>query len=442
MSFSNRILYGVLPFDQDVVNNYYRTTAELRNEDGSHIDDKLRFVKTKFQYYKYSPYPREFDEVKNKYGPKRDKRNFVELTYDKDIEITNEGIKSVNSESIDYNLSISDRMKDEYESQKDKIYEKKQYLINKLNEEIRAKAEKNKKGKKELKEYTDKDIEFTYSEFAHHPRDKESMQRDEDRPKKSKLNLKTAFNYYYDKKLIDGDNHKTIMNNLFPKNRTRDVKMDFKTYKSSLTHVLKFETENGEEIKTVLGSDLTDLSEPHIEIYFREVFGNINDYEHPATYKTVNEINEIYGEPRKVTITTIDEMQEYMKPNSYYRFGFKIEKLTASSDVNIITKERIVKDETTCYFIDVINFKQKLNGNKNTIDNVFGDFEEATEEMNNIKLTDKAKSPNDKKNNTKTNDSSKDSSSEESSSEEDSSDDSSDESSDDDSKNKKKPSKK
>jgi len=179
------------------------------------------------------------------------------------------------------------------------------------------------------------------------------------------FSLDIGWNYYLKEtgELLSLDNYQIIKNTTIKfysenKNKSKDEK---KTLLNSLSVELQFIEDNQTVTKTVSMSDISNRKDcVNTEIYTRNYKGNTNKKIKKPNECDENELIELYGKPKKITIRTISELMEIYKNNSYVKFHCDI--------INCyINKNRVEQEKKRRYgFVYLIKTMEIINNIVNT----------------------------------------------------------------------------
>ena len=311
-------------------------------------DAKDNVIITPFRRTKYSPFPSEGGQ----FNITNEQRDYISLNYNEAVDeeyIEKYGDNSINDK---YAMNILNSFTNQYNLQKDKIFE---------NNKSKAK-----KGK------------LVSDNYFFLPLLKDNNEEGE---KIKPITFRTSFNkkftLYYKGEKLDVANNKIINNTLFPKGGKPKRGDEFKKFKESLSFSIHWPQGSQEKI-LVPYSDLEEKKEFKVNVIYREIetdekikkpneFTN-DDLDDPLI---LDKFNKLYGEPKTMIIETPQELEKYCK-SAYYRIGFVVPEFWVEANPSAKGKQMDAGFKAYCVCIDIVNIKTKYavsNNNKNNIVN-------------------------------------------------------------------------
>jgi hypothetical protein len=348
MEFLNEedITIGFKPFDlskENLSSKSPQIETEITFTNG-HESIEMKPERTKFLFYKYSPYPTGTGE----YATKREDRNYFKILY-----LNEDDQEYKTKENFEKYLNSSNETKD--------IFQKYTDAYNNNLDIIFSNDPKKK----------------TYYTFI------ECVQTYENEHKgttvvKSKLGLKPYTNYYYNNELLNEKNAKEIKKTMFSDKKKRSGN-EFKEYIKTLGYRINYPQDSQEYIVVKFGDgELEDRKDIMLKIHYRE----IDDYDeskmpHPSDL-TEEELTKYFGEPQEMTVYSVEEVDKYVKGNSFYQFGFYAEKLWGNKQKNPTTKIANTGIKFICSSVNVIKINKYTKNNKMSKDEVCDQYLKGT----------------------------------------------------------------
>jgi len=327
------------------------------NDNGEEAN-KTEYYITHFIKEQYGPLPREG----GKFNITREQRNCFNTRLDKNDN---------NSKLI---IDDHDIFEISYEEQKEKIYE------NNTLYEIK-KDKKGKDGKESKKEL------FQFINCIKEKQNDATVYG-------MRLNFRPKYFPYYNDDKLDDNNRRNMNNLIFPKNKPTMRGDKLKEHKNSLEFEINYPQGSTEHKKIKYKDDIEEKKEFSTRVIYREVVlskdlkGVIDDIRYinedtkkPDEYNNTNlnddtiltQFIEDYGQPTNdLIIETPEELEQYCRPGSYYRYGISYEFQNEKSVPKKVVECGV---RSFCHFVEIIFIKQQYaksnNNNNSAVDQLY-----------------------------------------------------------------------
>ena len=314
---------------------------------------------SEFIHSKYQPFPKS--EITKKDGTKikipDEQRNYLSFDYNEQNDKQHIEKYGDNTKNKNKNIETLNYYNELLEKNKEIVFEN------------------NKTGKN-----SDKSIAANYTcvDLLRDTNNCDDEEEEKTKPKYFRPSFLKSFALYYNGEKLDDKNNSIISKGIFPKLQPGEAPKrgeELKAHKNSLTFVL-FWPQGSQEKKSVRFTELEERKGFSIDIIYREVETDENikkpnqfTNEDLEDTETLKEFNSLYGEPKMLTISTIEEMEQYCKASTYYRVIYTVSELGVETGLATSKDKKKLGFKAFCKGIDIIYIHGKKNNVENTSKN-------------------------------------------------------------------------